>query len=76
MNSLILIVALWVGPSEKYTTGQDFIKAEHLKSVSSLCKKYHAKHCVLTKEYAHDIDDVGFSPENRTATWVLYGAKE
>lgn len=75
-SSLLIIVTLWIGPSEQYATGSKFLDDQHLGTVSHLCEKYHARRCILTKEYSHEIDDIGFSSENRTAAWVLYGEKK
>jgi hypothetical protein len=75
MGTLSLLAVLWVGPSENFSGYQDFLKKNHT-TIEALCKRHHAQGCVLKKERAEAVDELGLSIESGTMQWSLYGRRE
>ena len=70
-TTLVFLALLAYVPSEKYESGEAFLKAEHT-TLKKLCHKHGAQSCVLKKEPVVVKDEMGFSVETGTMEWVLY----
>lgn len=74
MSGYIILAVLAITPGGKYKSPAQFLKA-HNVTIEEVCKRYHAKKCFIREEANGTMDALGFTLENGTYSWTLYGKK-
>lgn len=75
MTALMLIAVLSINSATTYRSQKDFLTRHHT-TIGAVCQKYKAVQCVIKKEVAGTVDELGYVVETNTVKWSLYGKRK